>query len=158
MRVWRAERSDLEAVTTLIAGFRDWWGKAEPRDDAIRATVAKLLDDPHTEFLLGEPAEGTGAAGVCQLRYRLSVWTGTPDCWLEDLFVEESARGSGLGRALVEASFERAQERGCRRIELDVNERNREALDLYERFGFTVSHKPPGGRDVLARRVLEEPG
>jgi ribosomal protein S18 acetylase RimI-like enzyme len=153
VRVWRAERSDLEAVTTLIAGFRDWWGKAEPRDDAIRATVAKLLDDPHTEFLLGEPAEGTGAAGVCQLRYRLSVWTGTPDCWLEDLFVEESARGSGLGRALVEASFERAQERGCRRIELDVNEQNTDALRFYEGLGFAIEPKPPGRTLFISRKL-----
>src|SRR5829696_104073 len=92
MRIWRAESDDLEAVTALIGGFRDWWGKDEPRNESIRATAAALLDDPHTEFLLGAAAEDDGAAGVCQLRYRLSVWTGTPDCWLEDLFVADGQR------------------------------------------------------------------
>jgi len=48
---------------------------------------------------------------VCQLRYRFAVWTGAEDCCLEDLFVEADARGSGVGRALVEAAMERARGR-----------------------------------------------
>jgi ribosomal protein S18 acetylase RimI-like enzyme len=153
VRVWRAERGDLDAITRLIAGFRDWWDKAEPRDESIRATAAQLLDDERTEFLLGEPVEGAGAAGVCQLRYRLSIWTGSEDCWLEDLFVAESARGSGLGRALTEAAFESAAERGCKRIELDVNEQNTDALRFYESLGFSVEPKPPGRTLFISRKL-----
>src|SRR5918996_2623556 len=76
-RVWPAKPEDIESVSTLIAAFRDWWGKDEPALEQIRATTAVLLEDPATEFLLAAPDGDRPAAGVCQLRYRLSVWTGS---------------------------------------------------------------------------------
>jgi ribosomal protein S18 acetylase RimI-like enzyme len=151
-RVWRASPDDVEAVAALIAAFRSWWGKDEPTLEQIRATTTVLLDDPNTEFLLAAPGDGP-PAGVCQLRYRLSVWTGADDCWLEDLYVDDSARGTGLGRALVSAAFERARERGCRRIELDVNETNTDAIAFYEALGFTTEPKPPGRTLFVARKL-----
>jgi len=71
------------------------------------------------------------------------------------LLVEFRARGHGVGQALMSLALDRARQRGCRRVELDVNERNDAALALYEALGFEITHKPPGGRDVLARRRLE---
>ena len=153
MRVWQAQPNDLEAVTALMGGFRDSMDRDDPDDDLIRATVAQLLEDPQTEFLLAAAGEERSAAGVCQLRYRLSVWTGVPDCWLEDLFVEERERGSGLGRALIEAAFASAGERGCRRIQLDVAETNTTALRLYERLGFGVEPGPAGRSLFISRRL-----
>jgi ribosomal protein S18 acetylase RimI-like enzyme len=133
-----------------MIGFRNWWQRDEPDDAAFEAGVRRLLADPNTDFLLaGEPA-----AAVCQLRYRYAVWTASEDCSLEDIFVEEEARGSGVGRALVEAAFDRARERGCARMELDVNEANAAALRLYESMGFEAWSDPPGGRNLLMRRRL----
>jgi ribosomal protein S18 acetylase RimI-like enzyme len=152
-RVRLAGEDDADAVSSLIAAFRDWWGKDEPTLDRIRGTVDDLLPDPNTEFLLAAAGEDDPPAGVCQLRYRLSVWTGADDCWLEDLYVEEAARGAGLGRALVEAAIERAAARECRRIELDVNEQNTAALAFYERLGFTTEPKPPGRTLFVSRRL-----
>jgi ribosomal protein S18 acetylase RimI-like enzyme len=152
-RVWLANAQDMETVSSLMAGFRDWWGKDEPSGRQIRETVGVLLEDPATDFLLAARGDGGAAQGVCQLRYRLSVWTGVDDCWLEDLYVEDEARGSGLGRALVTAAVERAAARGCRRVELDVNEANTAALAFYERLGFTTEPKPPGRTLFLARRI-----
>lgn len=133
-----------------MIAFRDWWGRDEPDDAAFAAGVRRLLADPSTEFLLG----GDPPAGVCQLRYRYGVWWDAEDCLLEDLYVVEEARRSGLGRALVEAACERARARGCARIELDVNEANPAALALYESMGFTNWSDPPGGRDLFMRRRL----
>ena len=150
--VRRAEPSDLDPVTRLIAEFRDWWGKTEPSTDAIRGVVRRLLDDDETEFLLALDDSGD-AVGVCQLRYRLSVWTGADDCWLEDLYVTEAARRGGHGRELVEAAFAAARARGCRRIELDVNEQNQSALRFYDSLGFTTEPKPPGRTLFISRRL-----
>jgi GNAT superfamily N-acetyltransferase len=151
--VWLAGVGDAQDVARLIGGFRDWWGKDEPRDEVIRATVGRLIDDPNTEYLLAAPGEGQPAGGVCQLRYRLSVWSGLGDCWLEDLFVDGSARRAGLGRALVERSFQRARARDCYRIELDVNEQNTDALSFYEALGFELEPKPPGRTLFIARKL-----
>jgi ribosomal protein S18 acetylase RimI-like enzyme len=148
----RARSADLDDIVRLIAEFRDWWGKDDPSDETIREVARRLLDDPQTEFLLAHDDAGR-ALGVCQLRYRLSVWTGAEDCWLEDLFVTEDARGGGHGRELVEAAFESARARGCRRIELDVNEQNEAALRFYESLGFTSEPKPPGRTLFVSRKL-----
>ena len=152
-RLWTATAGDLEEVAALIAAFRSWWGKEEPTLEQIRQTAETLLHDPNTEFLLAAPGQSTPPAGVCQLRYRLSIWTGADDCWLEDLYVEDAARGSGLGRALVNAALERATARGCRRMELDVNEQNSAAIAFYESLGFTTEPKPPGRTLFVARKL-----
>jgi [ribosomal protein S18]-alanine N-acetyltransferase len=63
------------------------------------------------------------------------------------------ARRAGLGRALVSAAFGRARARGCRRIDLDVNEDNANALALYREMGFSTE-SPPLGRNLYAMRRL----
>jgi ribosomal protein S18 acetylase RimI-like enzyme len=150
--IHRARSSDLDDIVRLIAAFRDWWGKEAPSDDQIRSTVGLLLVDPTTEFFLARDDAGD-AVGVCQVRYRLSVWTGSDDCWLEDLFVDEAARGGGHGRELVEVALDSARERGCKRMELDVNEQNADAIRFYESLGFTTEPKPPG-RTLFISRLL----
>jgi ribosomal protein S18 acetylase RimI-like enzyme len=152
-RVWLANAQDLDAVSDLIAAFRDWWGKDEPPLEQIRETARALLTDPAADFLLAAAGPHEAPQGVCQLRYRMSVWTGADDCWLEDVYVEDGARRAGLGRALVTAAVERARDRGCRRIELDVNETNTPALAFYESLGFTSEPKPPGRTLFLGRAL-----
>ena len=148
MPVWRAEPHEAETVARLLVGFRDHMGHDWPSDNAMLATVERLIEDPTVDYLLAAPDEDAPPVGVCQLRYRQSVWMAAPDCWLEDLFVEDDARGSGCGAALVSAALERARERGCRRVELDTNEEN-PALRLYHRFGFSERSKGGPGRDLF---------
>ena len=134
-----------------MAAFRDHLGLDSPSDAEVADGVERLLADPDTEFLLGAADDGAAPAGVAQLRFRYGIWRAGGDCLLEDLFVDEAARGSGLGRALVAATIDRARERGCRRLELDVNERNATALRLYESFGFSATANPYGARDLYLR-------
>ena len=154
---WVAQAADAEHVTRLLLAFRDWFHSPLPSEESMAASVALLLEDPATEFLLAGAAEDP--AGVCQLRFRHSVWTGTPDCWLEDLYVQERSRGMGLGSALVRLAFERALARGAHRIELDTNEDNSGAIALYESLGFSPASKSHGapltGRDVFMGRRLD---
>jgi GNAT superfamily N-acetyltransferase len=126
---------DAAQVAGLLMAFRDWMGYAPPEVETVPATVATLIEDANTVYLLA------GDAGFAQLRFRLSAWTGVDDCWLEDLFVRESARGTGLGRALVEKCLAVARERGCKRVELDVQSDNVGARALYASCGFTDTPK-----------------
>jgi ribosomal protein S18 acetylase RimI-like enzyme len=164
-RLWVAAPEEAETVAELIAAFRDWWGYSAPGDAALRASVERLIADPSTEFLLGAlppdapsgdapPGDATPPAGVCQLRFRHSVWTGSDDAWLEDLYVRDDTRGSGLGRALTEFAIERARARGCGRIQLDANSANGPASRLYESLGFSARQDPPGGDALMMTRKL----
>jgi ribosomal protein S18 acetylase RimI-like enzyme len=143
---------DAATIADLLAAFRDWYGDDAPSDEQIRRSVERLLEDERTEFLLA----GQPPVGFAQLRFRPSVWTGADDAWLEDVYIREDARRGGLGRALVEACQERARRRGCRRIQLDCNERNAAALALYESLGFSAAQPErwQGGRDLYLTRRL----
>jgi GNAT superfamily N-acetyltransferase len=143
-----ATPDDAEAVTALLIAFRDWWDSTTPSDETFRTAVAQLVTDPNTEYLLGNEDQG-----VAQLRYRLSAWSGTEDCWLEDLYVTDAARGTGLGKELLDACLDRARARGCKRIELDVNERNEHARRFYVKAGFSEEPKPPGRTLFLGRKL-----
>ena len=147
--VWKAGTDEVDAVTRLMVGFRDHLGKDWPPEEAFRGGVESLLADAQTDFLLGAPEAGAPPEGICQLRFRPSLWKAGIDCLLEDLFVTEAARGTGLGRALVAAAREQAIEHGAGRMELDVNERNAPALALYGSFGFEGGNPAfDGGRDL----------
>ena len=119
------------------------------RTNAFLAGVEKLLDDPHTDYVLGAPHDDAPPAGVAQLRFRQGLWRAGGDCLVEDLYVAPSARRGGLARAIMDFSLARARERGCRRAELDVNERNAAALALYEGLGFSASANAYGGARPL---------
>jgi GNAT superfamily N-acetyltransferase len=150
VRVWRADPAEAGEAAGLIAEFGAWFGNSTPPPEEIKTSVERIMAGGDGEFLLGA-ADGDEPAGVCQLRFRWSVWKSAHDCWLEDLYVREDARRSGLGRALVEAALERARERGCTRIELDVNEDNAPALALYEACGFLAEPKGPGRTLFIGR-------
>jgi GNAT superfamily N-acetyltransferase len=150
MRIWLADENELDAVAQLIGEFRDWFGNAAPSDEEMRASVSRI-HGADGEFLLG--ATESEPLGVCQVRYRWSVWTSSEDAWLEDVFVRDTARGSGLGRALVAAAIERARERGCQRIELDVDEANAPALALYRSVGFAGDLKAEARSLLLGLRL-----
>ena len=155
VRVWAAGVDEARTVAGLLIEFRDWLGRDSPSDESLGADVERLIEAGEADYLLAAgPADDAPAAGVCQLRYRYGVWLAAEDCWLEDLFVAEDARRTGIGRALAHAAVERARERGCARVELDVNAANPAALALYESLGFESWSDPPGGRNLLMRRRL----
>lgn len=156
-RVRLARPEEAETVARLMLAFRDHLALGAPSDAEMRAGVERLLGDPDTEFLLATPGDDGGGepAGVAQLRFRYGVWRAAGDCLLEDLFVDEAARGAGLGRALVAATLARARARGCRRVELDANEHNAAALRLYGSFGFSATANSYGGRDLYLRLHLD---
>jgi GNAT superfamily N-acetyltransferase len=154
-RVWAAEPHEADTVASLLVAFRDHLGVDWPSENAFLAGVERLIEDPGTVFLLGAPHDDAPPAGIAQVRFRPGLWWAADDCLLEDLFVRGDARGSGLGRALAEATLALARERGCRRVELDVNEANEAALALYGSLGFSAQDDRYGGRNLFMRAHLE---
>ena len=155
-RVWLAELDEAEVVAELLIAFRNHLGAARPSDNAMLAGVERLMEGIEADYLLASPDEDSPPAAVAQLRFRFSVWEAAPDCWLEDLFVREEVRRHGIGAALVQATIERARERGARRVELDTSEDNAPAIALYERFGFSPQSKTSSARDLLLGLRLPE--
>ena len=145
MTVRVAGPDDIDVVARLLTEFREHEGRDWPPEEAIRASVERLMPRDDTEYLLG----GDPPAGIVQLRYRWGVWWDAEDCNVEDVFVSAEARGSGLGRELVSFAIERARERGCRRMELDTGADNAPAQGLYRSLGFFDS-------GIFMRRRIDE--
>jgi ribosomal protein S18 acetylase RimI-like enzyme len=59
---------------------------------------------------------------------------------LEGVRVSATARGQGIGEALVRAAVDRARARGCRLIQLTSDRSRGDAQRFYERLGFVASH------------------
>jgi len=138
-----------------MIAFRDHFGYRTPGDEAFRAGVRRLLGDADTEFILAAPGGGA-AIGVAVLRYRWSLWGDSPDCVLEDAYVDPAARGAGTGRALIAFAVERARDRGCRRMLTDTGEDNAAALALYHAAGFSErGASGDGPRELFLRLILD---
>jgi len=58
--------------------------------------------------------------------------------WIEDVVVDESARGRGVGDALNQAALARARDAGCRTVDLTSRPSREAANRLYQRIGFTL--------------------
>ncbi len=152
--VWRAEPHEAETVGQLLVEFRDHLGVDWPSENAFIAGVERLIEQRDTAYLLGSPDADSPPAGVAQVRFRFGIWWAAEDCLLEDLFVREDARGSGVGQALAAAVVDLARQRGCRRIELDANEDNAAAMALYTKLGFDSQDDRYGGRNLFMRLHL----
>lgn len=70
--------------------------------------------------------------------HNFSTFLGRRGLYLEDLYVQPSQRGSGLGRAMLQRLAAIAVERQCGRFEWTVLDWNQNAIDFYEKMGAIV--------------------
>ncbi|MDA1100730.1 MAG: GNAT family N-acetyltransferase [Proteobacteria bacterium] len=123
-----AEAEDAGQIVRLIKALAAF--ENEPVS-SVKVTEADILRDG-----FGKPdnaarrfecliAECDGApVGLCLFFHNYSTWEGRAGLYVEDLFIEEHARGLGLGRLLLAALARVAKDRNCRRIDLSVLEWN----------------------------------
>ncbi len=110
----------------------------EREPDAVKATEADLTrvlfgERPYAEAILAE--EGDTPLGFALFFHNFSTWTGKPGIYLEDLYVTPDARGSGVGKALLERLAAIAVARDCGRLEWSVLDWNEPAIAFYRSLG-----------------------
>ena len=138
---------DMPALMRLFRGFMDYLGDPSPPDAELAGAIEPVFADPSAEILIAE--RGGEPIGYAHVRYYYSVWMAGPECFLEDLFVFEHLRDKGIGRRMLAAIFDRARERGCRRVRLDTNEENTRGIHLYESVGFACTRDSYDGHRQL---------
>jgi GNAT superfamily N-acetyltransferase len=133
-RIRVAAPDDVDAVVRMVRELAEHQRKL----DQVRATPDQLAaalfgDDPAAAALI---AEVDGAPAGFALWYRtFSTWEGVPGIHLEDLYVAEEHRGSGLGRELPVALARIALDRGWTRLEWDVLRWNTPSIAFYDSLG-----------------------
>ncbi len=102
-------------------------------------TWARLMDAAAS--LQGRAAwDGEVMLGFALHLTHSSTWVVGEDCYLEDLFVSESARGHGVGRALIEDLQAIARAKGCHRLYWHTDQGNMRARALYDSFVLSDGH------------------
>lgn len=135
-----AKEADAPRIVEFVRALAAF--ENEPLEH-IKITPEDIVRDgfgtsPRFEVLM---ADRDGASiGFALFFHTYSTWEGRPGIYIEDLYVEESARGSGAGLQLMAAVAGLAEERDCGRLELSVLHWN-PARKFYERLGMEHSDK-----------------
>jgi GNAT superfamily N-acetyltransferase len=96
-------------------------------------TWARLVDP--VALLRGRVAVMDGEVlGFALHHTHLSTWVAAPDCYLEDLFLAQAARGRGLGRALLDDLIAICRAKGYARLYWHTDEGNARARALYDSY------------------------
>jgi GNAT superfamily N-acetyltransferase len=138
---------DYAAWKRLWDGYNAFYGRSGPTalPEAItHSTWARFLDANEPIHALLAERHGQLLGLTHYLFHRSTISTGN-SCYLQDLFTVPAARGMGVGRALIEAVYARAQQAGSPRVYWQTHESNATAMALYdklaEKSGFIVYRK-----------------
>ena len=73
--------------------------------------------------------------GLTHYLYHRHGWSVENTCYLQDLYADPAVRGQGVGRALIEAVYARADAAGAPSVYWLTQDFNTEARKLYDRIG-----------------------
>lgn len=131
---------DMRALHALILALAEHHGQTQyvlTTPEELRR--AGFGEAPRFGALLAEDA-GT-PVGFVSYTLSYSIWLGGPYMNIDDVFVQASHRGRGVGEALLHAARARCRELGVQRMRWEVQADNHGAIRFYERLGAAMQPK-----------------
>jgi GNAT superfamily N-acetyltransferase len=128
-------REDFPAWQVLWEGYNAFYGRegsTKLPTEIVQMTWSRFFDS--YEPVHAVVAERAGVLlGLAHFLFHRSTIHIGPLCYLQDLFTAESARGHGVGRALIGTVYERAAAAGSSRVYWMTHETNSAAMVLYDK-------------------------
>jgi ribosomal protein S18 acetylase RimI-like enzyme len=130
----------VEIATTLTPAIVDAVHRLVPQLSQSKPApsvdeLGELVSSPATDLFIALDDDGTVVAIATLVNFRIP--TGLRG-WIEDVVVDESARGQGIGEAVTQAMLDRARELGCLTVDLTSRPSRDVANRLYQRAGFVM--------------------
>lgn len=118
----------------LWTGYLEYYETSVP-EEIYQTTFARLLgDDPQDFTCLVAELDGK-LVGLTHYLFHRHAWKVENIVYLQDLFASTDARGTGVGRALIEAVYKAADEAGCPTVYWMTQDFNATGRRLYDRIG-----------------------
>lgn len=129
----RAEPADLDALLPLFEAYQAFY-EVDPVETAVnQAFFSRFLGNDDAGWIYVADS-GDGPLGfACFYRHKSSL-TAADTVLMNDLFVVEAARDSGVGRALINQGLDLARESGASCLEWSTAPDNTTAQRLYDTF------------------------
>ena len=138
----------LEIKDATAADRRPWAALWQDYLTFYRVTLSPDVSDLTWQRMLDPASRLSGRfafqdgtmTGFAIHHHHASTWVAGDDCYLEDLFVSSSARGLGVGRALIDDLIEVAKSKGFKRLYWHTDEENVTARNLYDHYAKADGH------------------
>lgn len=130
--------SDVDEVAILFDSYRQFYGQA-PDLVLAKTFIAERISKQESFILVAKnqnESKEKNLIGFCQIYPSFCSVVAAKIGILYDLFVAESARKTGAGRALMQAAHEYAANNGMVRLDLTTAKDNVKAQALYESLGW----------------------
>ncbi len=126
------EPADKDAWLPLWQGYLTFY-RASVSEDVTAHTWARLIDPAGPIHGFGAADDSGELIGFVHYLFHPVTWSRSDRCYLEDLFVSPDARGTGAGRALIEAVYGAADAAGANQVYWMTAHDNETARRLYDR-------------------------
>lgn len=124
--------SDKAAWLPLWHGYLEFY-ETVLADAQTERTWSRLMDPDYNSYGKVVTVDNL-VVGMTHYSFQTSTWAKENYCYLEDLFVVPSSRGSGLGKALINSVLEEANASGSSRLYWNTDATNATARKLYDTF------------------------
>ncbi len=136
IRIREATPQDAAEILRFIRGLAEFEGEPTETVKTTEEDISAHGFGPDRQFETLIAERDGSPVGMALFFPHYSTWEGRPALYLEDLFVDADARGTGAGFALMQRLAEIADERNWTRLDLSVLDWN-PARRFYERIGMT---------------------
>ena len=130
----QAEEEDVPEILELIkalADFENLSGEVVATEELLKITLFGINSQAEVQIAYDK----NKTLGFALYFRSFSTFLGRPGIYLEDLYVRESARGKGVGEALLRRLAQRTREIGGGRLEWAVLNWNEPAIGFYQKMG-----------------------
>lgn len=124
------EQNDHDKWRELFSDYQSFY-RAKVPDDIVENTWKRIHDSKSRVNGLGAEVDGE-LVGFTHYLFHDSTWSDRPTCYLEDLFVEPTARGSDTAKDLIRGVEAAAKENNAFRVYWHTQQYNSKARSLYD--------------------------
>lgn len=143
LNIRRASRSDVPNIVRLLAN--DPLGMQreqyrEPLSQQYFDAFDQINSDKNNYLIAVE--DGSKIIGTCQLTtITYLTYQGGMRAQVEGVRIDESYRGHGIGKLMIEWAINKSREAGCHLVQLTMDKSRVDTIEFYKKLGFIASHE-----------------